>query len=160
VIEESPGQYAKRTQRFAVDGVLHYAERLAKEYNVIALAVSGDTNSFLKVSIYLHPKSEMCAKVLTTKSGQELDAIIPWNDYIEHATFDPLVQRLRFDELMAFARDLHEFMLDHAKLTKSKKPLLVSGALLALRNKAFAKSFDKHTPQALPKEWMRVIKMN
>jgi type I restriction enzyme M protein len=157
-VEESPGQYVKRTQRFAVDGVLHYAERLAKEFNVIALAVSGDTNSSLKISTYLHPKKADSAKVLVTKGDQELDTIIPWADYIEHATFDPLVQQLRFDELMAFARDLHEFMRDHAKLTESEKPLLVSGTLLALRNKAFAKSFDEYTPQTLQKEWMRVIK--
>jgi type I restriction enzyme M protein len=156
--EETSDQYTKRIQRFAADGVLHYAERLSKEYNVIALAVSGETISSLKISTYLYPKNAEHPKALKTKNDFELDAIIPWDDYIEHATVDPHVQRLRFDELMAFARDLHEFMRDHAKLTESEKPLLVSGTLLALRNKAFAKSFDEYTPQALQKEWMRVIK--
>jgi hypothetical protein len=83
--------------------------------------------------------------------------VIPWRDYIENATFDPSVQRLRFDELMAFASELHEFMRDHAKLTESEKPLLVSGTLIALRNKAFAASYGLHTPAQLQKEWMRII---
>jgi hypothetical protein len=44
-------------------------------------------------------------------------------------------------------------MRDHAKLTESEKPLLVSGTLIALRNKAFAKSFDAHKPEDLQKEY-------
>jgi type I restriction enzyme M protein len=83
--------------------------------------------------------------------------LISWADYIENATFDPSVQKLRFDELMAFASELHEFMRDHAKLTENEKPLLVSGTLIALRNKAFSASYSLHTPSQLQKEWMRVI---
>jgi len=49
-------------------------------------------------------------------------------------------------------------MRDHAKLTESEKPLLVSGTLIALKNKAFAKSYDAYKPEELQKEWMRVIK--
>jgi hypothetical protein len=65
---------------------------------------------------------------------------------------------MRFEELMAFSRELHIFMRDHAKLTESEKPLLVSGTLIALKNKAFAKSFNEHSPEELQREWMRVIK--
>lgn len=94
---------------------------------------------------------------LHAKGGAVIDGFIPWTDYIENATFDPSVQKLRFDELMAFASDLHEFMREHAKLTESEKPLLVSGTLIALRNKAFAASYGLHAPAQLQKEWMRVI---
>ena len=59
---------------------------------------------------------------------------------------------------MAFSRDLHDFMRDHAKLTESEKPLLVSGTLIALQNTAFAKSFDVYKPEDLQKQWFRVIK--
>jgi len=38
------------------------------------------------------------------------------------------------------------------------RKLLVSGTLIALKNKAFAKSFDAYSPSDLQKEWMRVIK--
>jgi type I restriction enzyme M protein len=156
--DETSDEYNKRTQRFAADGAIHYALKLAKEYNVVAVAVSGETNAAIQVSNYLVPKGATAAKALRSKEGKDIDALIPWPDYIEHATFDPSLQRMRFDELMAFSRDLHDFMRDHAKLTESEKPLLVSGTLIALRNKAFAKAFDEYKPEELQKAWMRVIK--
>ena len=94
---------------------------------------------------------------LTTKTGVEIDSIIPWADYIEHATFDPAVQRQRYDDLMEFSRELHDFMRDHAKLTESEKPLLVSGTLIALENTAFVRSFDAYLPEDLQKQWLKVI---
>lgn len=149
---------AKRVQRFAVDGVLHYAQKLSREFNVIAIAVSGEKIDGTQFSAFLHPKGASAPKPMQTKDGSEIDRLIPWNDFIEHGTFDPSVQRLRFDELMAFSRELHDFMRDHAKLTENQKPLLVSGTLIALRNPAFAKSYDVYSPEELQKQWMRVIK--
>ncbi|HEY3369399.1 MAG TPA: N-6 DNA methylase [Prolixibacteraceae bacterium] len=143
---------------FAVDGVLHYAKQLSKSYNVIAIAVSGQTKSSLKISVFIHPKGLKEAKPLTNKAGNAIDQILSLDDLIEHGTFDPDVEKKRHDDLMAFSRDLHDFMRDHAKLTESEKPLLVSGTLIALKNKPFAKSFDEYTPSDLQKEWMRVIK--
>lgn len=144
--------------RYAVDGVLHYASKLSREFNVIAIAVSGQTISSLKISTFIHTKGAKQARELLTKNKVRIDKIIPWNDYIEHATFDPEVQKMRFDELMAFSRELHDFMRDHAKLTESEKPLMVSGTLIALRNKAFSKSFGDYPPDDLQKQWMHVIK--
>lgn len=156
-MEEDDDAKAKRVQRFAVDGALHYAKSLAREFNVISVAVSGETKKSALISTYLWPKGSVKPKELRAKGGASVDGFIPWVDYIENATFDPTVQKLRFDELMSFAAELHEFMRDHAKLTESEKPLLVSGTLIALRNKAFAASFGLHTPVQLQKEWMRVI---
>lgn len=155
---EAEDAYSKRVQRFAVDGVLHYAIHLSKEFNIIAVAVSGETKSSLTISTYLVSKGSNRPRKFRTKDEIEIDKILSWEDYIEHATFDPTVQRMRFDELMAFSRDLHDFMRDHAKLTESQKPLLVSGTLIALKNKAFAKAYEEYTPEELQREWMRVIK--
>ena len=143
---------------YAVDGALHYAASLAREFNVIAVAVSGQTKSQMKVSTFLHPKGAQKAKQLKTKGGADVSSILSWSDYIEHGTFDPMVQKLRLDELMSFSRGLHDFMRDHAKLTESEKPLLVSGTLIALQNAAFAKSFDAQRPEDLQEEWLKVIK--
>lgn len=143
---------------YAVDGVLHYASHLAKEFHVVAVAVSGQTKSQIKVSTFLHPKGAESAKELKNKAGGSIESLIKWHDYIEHGTFDPSVQALRHDELMAFSRELHDFMRDHAKLTESEKPLLVSGTLIALQNQAFAKSFDVYKPEDLQKQWFKVIK--
>jgi type I restriction enzyme M protein len=157
-IDETDAETVKRVQRFAADGVLHYARFLSKDFNVIAVAVSGEKKSSMQVSTYLHTKGAVSPSILVSKDGKEIDGIIPWADYVEHATFDPKVQKLRFDELMSFAGELHAFMRDHAKLTESEKPLLVSGTLIALWNKAFALSYHAHTPESLQREWMRVIK--
>lgn len=153
---ESPS--LDKPKDFAVDGVLHYADKLSKSYNVIGIAVSGQTRSSLKISTFIHPKGSKSAKPLTTKSGKLIKSLISLEDFIEHGTFDPEVEKRRHDDLMAFSRELHDFMRDHAKLTESEKPLMVSGTLIALRNKAFAKSFDVYSPSDLQKEWMRVIK--
>jgi len=143
---------------FAVDGALHYAKKLSKSYNVIAVAVSGQTKSSLKVSNWIVPKGSSEPKLLSNKAGKKISSIVPLEDYIEHGTFDPDVAKKRHSDLMEFSRELHNFMRDHAKLTESEKPLLVSGTLIALKNKAFAKSYDEYKPEELQKEWMRVIK--
>jgi type I restriction enzyme M protein len=156
-LEEDNDAKTKRVQRFAIDGALHYAKSLSREFNVITIGVSGETKKSALISTYLWPKGAIKPKELRAKAGAAVDGFIQWTDYIENATFDPTVQKIRFDELMSFAADLHEFMRDHAKLTESEKPLLVSGTLIALRNKAFSASFSLHTPAQLQKEWMRVI---
>lgn len=143
---------------YAVDGVLHYAKQLSKSYNVIAVAVSGQTKASLKISNFIFPKGATIHKNLTNKTGTKIQSIISLEDYIEHGTFDPDVAKKRHNDLMEFSRELHNFMRDHAKLTEGEKPLLVSGILIALKNKAFAKSYDAYKPEDLQKEWMRVIK--
>lgn len=143
---------------YAVDGVLHYSKKLSKFYNVVSIAVSGQTKSELKISTFIQPKELDKAKPLTNKSGKKIKSILSLEDFIQHGTFDPDVARKRHDDLMAFSRELHDFMRDHAKLTESEKPLLVSGTLIALKNKPFAKSFDEYKPSELQREWMRIIK--
>jgi methylase of polypeptide subunit release factors len=158
-IVEEDEMRAKRHQRYAVDGVLHYASQLSKEFNVIAVAVSGETKKGAKISVYLHSKGGRTAKPLASKTdGQPIHSILPWKDYLDHAVFDPAVRRARLDDLMAFARDLHVFMRDHAKLTESEKPLLVSGTLIALNNKAFATAYGLHSVKDLPGKWIATIR--
>ncbi|MEN2786974.1 class I SAM-dependent DNA methyltransferase [Sphingomonas qilianensis] len=144
--------------RFAVDGALHYAKHLSKAFNVIAVGVSGQTSAELIISTYLHTRDAEKPKRLTTKGGTPVDDLIPWPDYIEHATFDPAVQSVRQADLMAFSRELHDFMRSDIKASESEKPLFVSGTLIALRNKIFAKTFNDYTPDKLPAAWLSAIK--
>lgn len=144
-------------EKYAVDGALHYAKHLARDYNVIAVGVSGQTKSALRVSTFLHTKGGADAKHLLTKNAVVIEQLLSWPEYVEYATFDPAVQQLRYDELMEFSRSLHDFMRDHMKLTESEKPLTVSGTLIALQNPAFAKSYDAYKPEELQKQWLKVI---
>lgn len=152
---ESKGR--NKPKDYAVDGALVYASRLAAEYTVIAAAVSGQSQSGMKVTTFLHTKGAATARPLLTKDQRAINKVLAWTDYVEHASFNPEVAKARSQDLMDFARELHEFMRDHAKLTESEKPLLVSGTLIALKNKAFAKSFGDYTPESLQKEWLKVI---
>jgi type I restriction enzyme M protein len=150
--------YVKQVTRYAVDGALHYARHLSKTYNVIAIAVSGQSEADIKISTFLHTRDAPNAKILLTKGFKPIEELIPWADYIEHATFDPAMQAVRHNDLMAFSRDLHEFMRSDIKASESEKPLFVSGSLIALRNKIFAKTFQDYTPAELPHEWLRTIR--
>lgn len=158
VDDETTEAYNRRTQKYAADGILHYASRLSKEFNIISVAVSGTSETNVTVTTYLTTKGTNSHKQLTTKDGKGIDKLIPWTDYIQNATYDPSIQRMRFEELMAFSRELHDFMRDHAKLTESEKPLVVSGTLIALRSPAFLAAFSVYSPEELQKEWMRNIK--
>ncbi len=144
-------------KKYALDGVLHYGKALSKKFNVICIAVSGVKEQNLRISNYIIPKNSN-KKVLVNSSKKEIKNIISINDYLTHGTFDEEVARRKHDDLMEFSKQLHNFMRDNAKLTESEKPLLVSGTLIALKNKAFAKSFDAYKPEELQNEWMRVIK--
>ncbi len=154
---EDAAAYKKRVQRYAADGALHYARFLARDFNVVALAVSGQTAAGMTVSTFIHAKGAKHARLLTSPEGADLDRIIPWKDCVRAATFDPAVRLLRYHELMAFSRELHNFMREHGKLTEEQKPLLVSGTLIALRNEPFAKSFGLNKPSALQKAWFDTI---
>src|SRR5690554_1284379 len=57
---------------FAVDGALHYAKAISKSFNVIAVAVSGQTKSSLKISNFIHPKGANQPKDLVNKSGTKI----------------------------------------------------------------------------------------
>ena len=158
--DETPENRAKRVVRYAVDGVLHYAQYLAKDHNVIAVAVSGQTDNDLNISTYLQTKGSSVATPLMAKDGGPfIETIIEWNDYIEHAIYNPAVQAVRLTDLMAFSRELHDFMRDDVKASESEKPLFVSGSLIALQNPIFSKTFGDYAPKELPAEWLRVIKL-
>jgi 16S rRNA G966 N2-methylase RsmD len=154
---ESKSGSVPQPAKYAVDGVLHYAKFLSREYNVVAMAASGSTKATFRTSIFLQSKGAASPKPLISKFNKPVKSIIPWSDYVQNATFDPSVQRLRQEQLMAFAVELHDFMRDHAKLSESEKPLLVSGTLIALRDPAFAATFDKYSPADLQRAWQRVL---
>ncbi len=143
---------------FAVDGAVHYGRLLARSFNVVAVGVSGQTASSLKISTFVFSKGSETYSELKSENGTAVRELIPFDDFVRLASYDPAVEKSRHEDLMAFSRELHDFMRDHAKLTESEKPLLVSGTLIALRSKAFVKSFGDYAPEDLQRHWMRVIR--
>lgn len=143
---------------YAVDGVLHYARYLSKDFTVLALAVSGTSEDYTKVSNYLIPCGSKDHKILTNEDGIEVKDILSFEDYYRLASFDPQVERKRHSDLLAFAKDLHELIWTAAKISEEDKPLLVSGTLIALMNQPFLNSFQYYSPEDMPRKWLEAIK--
>ena len=129
-ISESLAQYAD----YAVDGVLLYASYLAKEFDVLAIAVSGQTESTIRISHYLHLRGSSQAVEFPTAS------FIPFTDYYEKVLHSDLKFRQDYDKLVAFSRSLNN-QLQAELIKESHRGLLICGILVALENAAFRSSY-------------------
>lgn len=143
---------------YAVDGALHYAKHLAKNYTVLAIAVSGTTASSMKVSNFLIPAGSVEPKELVNESGFIVTDIISYDDYYRLASFDPDVAKKRHADLLAFSKELHELIWTKAKISEEDKPLLVSGTLIALMNTPFMKIFSALPAEDVQEAWLSAIK--
>ena len=143
---------------YAVDGVLHYARHLSKHYTVLALAVSGTSEDYMKVSNFLVPFGSDEHKGLTNEDNVPVEEILSFDDYYRLSSFDPLVERKRHSDLISFAKELHELIWTAAKISEEEKPLLVSGTLIALMNSYFLQGFSIYSPEDMPKKWLEAIK--
>ncbi len=157
-VNKHESQDRGRPVEFAVDGALHYAKHLSKDYTVVAIAVSGTTESSAKVSNFLVPVGGSEVKDLVNESGTVVNAIIGIDDYYRLASFDPDVSRKRHSDLLAFSKELHEFIWAKAKISEEDKPLLVSGTLIALMNQAFMKTFSALAADEIQDAWLGAIK--
>ena len=119
---------------FAVDGVLLYASYLSKDFDVLAIAVSGETNQNLRVSHFLHLKNERKA---TEIFG---DKLLSAQDYLDGYLKSPEKFRQDYNTLLEFTKKLNEKLHSH-KIPESQRALLISSILIALENEAFKKSY-------------------
>jgi len=128
---------------YAVDGVLLYASFLSKEYDVLAIAVSGETQHDLLISHFLHLKEERKAIPIFG------DKLLPMQDYLNGYLKSPDKFRQDYNTLLAFAKTLNE-KLHTCKIPENNRALLLSCILIALEDDAFRASYDKKlTPKSL-----------
>ena len=52
-----------------------------------------------------------------------VDEIISYSNYYRLASFDPEVEKKRYQDLIAFSRNLHELIWTAAKISEEDKPL-------------------------------------
>ncbi|MCX6812033.1 MAG: SAM-dependent DNA methyltransferase, partial [Candidatus Berkelbacteria bacterium] len=143
---------------YAVDGALWYASKLSREFNVIAIAVSGQTVEELKISTFLLPKGSNTYSILTDTKKVSITDIISWQDYIRFATYDENLAEVRKKGLSKFSRDLHNYLRDYAKITVGQMPLLVSGILIALMEEGFKVAYPKYIGSVLAQKTFQAIK--
>lgn len=132
-ISETRDNYAD----YAVDGALLYAAFLSKEFDVLAIGISGEERDKLRMSHYLHLKEEKNAYPIFG------DKILTIDEYAEGIQESNYKFNQDYSKLIAYTKTLNETL--HAKKIKeSQRALLISGILIALKDKAFKAGYKKH----------------
>ena len=138
---ESPNR--DKFSDFAIDGALLYASYLSKDFDVLAIAVSGETKQSLRVSHFLHLKNERKA---TEIFG---DKLLTAEDYLNGYLKSPEKFRQDYNTLLEFTKKLNE-KLHTYKILESQRSLLISCILISLENEGFKKSYQSQkTPKNL-----------
>lgn len=128
---------------YAVDGVLLYASFLHKEFDVLAIAVSGENIQNIRISHFLHLKSERKPTVIFG------DKLLPASNYLDGYLKSPEKFRQDYNKLLEFTKTLNE-KLHTNKILESQRSLLISCILIALEDEAFKISYvKKTTPKSL-----------
>ena len=121
---------------YAVDGVLYYAKFLKKDYNVIALAVSGTNREQMKVSTFYWA----CGQESYISLDKARDIILEPQNYIEIVKGNKLKKAYSLDEIRNTAISMHD-ALREIKVTEAHKPIFIAGILIALNDDDFVKSY-------------------
>lgn len=148
-----------RPNDFAVDGVLHYANNLCRNFNVLAIAISGQTNTELKISHFITRKGKFNKhEKLTDQYGNEVVELLAFENYFNLFIYDPIIHAQKERDVLDFSKALHNFIRDYAHLGDTEKPLIVSGILLALKDRIFLKTYETYPDDRLPKFILDTIK--
>ncbi|HEX4113762.1 MAG TPA: N-6 DNA methylase [Stellaceae bacterium] len=145
-----------KPDQYAVDGVLLYSAHLSKSFDVIGIAISGTSETAIRISTFRQLREAPFAEELTDEHGP-VERLLPVAEYQRLLDFDPAVRLRSQEELMQFGQELHDYMRDYAKLSENEKPLAVSGCLLALRDDVFKASWRKYKIQFLGRELIRAL---
>lgn len=148
-----------RPKDFAVDGALNYANNLCKNFNVLAIAISGQTNAELKISHFIVRKGKFNRhEKLTDQYGNEVVDFLAFKNYFNLFIYDPIIHAQKERDVLDFSKSLNNFIRDYAHLGDAEKPLIVSGILLALKDNVFFRTFETYPDDRLPKFTLDTIK--
>ncbi|HGN0868475.1 TPA: class I SAM-dependent DNA methyltransferase [Providencia alcalifaciens] len=125
---------------YAVDGVLLYASHLKDDFNVTAIAISGETEREIKISHFLWIKGMAKEKNVSDKH------LIPFNSIF--SMVDEHVKPIKDEELVKKAISLNGKL--HAySIPEVERCTLISSILVALQDEGFSKTFNVYTHQQL-----------
>lgn len=122
---------------FAVDGALLYSSYLSKEFDVIALGVSGENVSELQVDTYLQTKGEQSSRDL------EIRKVYEFGDYFDLLKKDPVKEKTNLEKLKRYSKTLNQKLRDDFEFEETYRPLVVSAILLALEDKSFCMAYQQ-----------------
>ena len=119
---------------FAVDGVLHYAKALKDDFNVLAIAVRGETKEELLVSHFYWKKGKAEYAELTDKKLLAID------DYLQVFEDQFFISDFFTRDIAYKARYLNEEFQSYT-IPEYKRCTMVSAMLLALIDNRFKEQF-------------------
>ncbi len=122
---------------YAVDGALLYASFLAKEFDVLAIGISGEATNNLRISHYIQLKEEKKAYPLFD------DTILTIDEYFDGIQHSNYKFNQDYSKLIAYTKTLND-TLHSKKIKEAQRALLISGILIALKDRAFKDSYKKH----------------
>ncbi len=123
---------------YAVDGALHYARFLQINFNVVAIAVSGQNEKDLKVSNFFFKKN---CNIFEEQNARELLSIY---DYIKIAKDEENAIAIESLNITRTAIELNDMFQSYA-IPEYERCTLVSAILLALQNDGFKKSYNEYS---------------
>jgi type I restriction enzyme M protein len=121
--------------KYAIDGVKHYSNALSKEFDVISIAISGDSIENSKITHFYQPKkSAQPIKILGNK-------LLDIQSYIEFYTKNEVVISQDYEKLRNYANELN-LMLHSNKILESQRSLLLSAILMGLDVDDFKETYQ------------------
>lgn len=129
---------------YAVDGTLLYASYLKDDFNVIAIAVSGETEREVRISHFLWLKGKHTYKDITDKS------------FLNPASLFKIVEKqsqpLKEEELIAKAIEYNELLHSYS-IPEVERCTVISSILVALQDQGFATSFNTYHDDNNPEDY-------
>jgi len=128
--------------KYAVDGVLHYAKFLSQEYEVLAIAVSGHEQELLRISTY---KRWQWQKDYEDK---KIDTLLAVNDYIKLFDNEVFSENLKNIDIIQKAVYLND-EFQACSISEYMRCTIVSAILLSLLDWPFKAAYPtyKHSEE-------------
>lgn len=123
------------TQKYAVDGVKHYSQALSKEFDVISIAISGDSLKNSKITHFYQPKNSSHPQQILG------DKLLDFESYINFYTKNDLIISQDYEKLRNYASELNT-KLHSNKIIESHRSLLLSSILMSLESKNFVDTYE------------------
>jgi type I restriction-modification system DNA methylase subunit len=125
---------------YALDGVLYYAKYLKKEYNVLAIGVSGTEKEKAKLDVYYWAKLQ--DEPIYQKKLHNI--FLTPDNYLKAIRNEKITKSYSLDEIRETAIQFHD-QLRSIKVTERQKPIFIAGILIALEDKDFARDYVNMT---------------
>lgn len=137
---KSKPDQSRDPEKYAVDGALHYSNFLKTEFNVIAIAVSGQDKNNLSVSNFIIKKNGTDKELSDTK-------LLSIYDYLSLIENEKYVEKLKHENILVTASRLNEKLYNYS-VPENERATIVSGILIALQSEVFRKSYQTYQEPA------------